>query len=66
MSMPDSQAKRKWMKENSVNLTLKLMRRTETDIFDYLEKMEAKGIGKGTMFKIALREYMVNHPAEKD
>lgn len=59
--MPDSEAKKKWAKENAVIFSVKLMKRTEADIIEYMDKMLAKGIGKGTLLKMALREYMQNH-----
>ena len=61
MSMPDSEAKRKWMAKNSIVFSVKLMRRTEADIIEYLESNLSRGIGKGTVIKAALREYMANH-----
>lgn len=60
--MPDSKAKRRWMNENTMTFSIKLMKRTETDIIEYLEENLSRGIGKGTVFKAALREYMKNHP----
>ena len=62
MSMPDSEAKRKWIAKNTIVFSIKLMRRTEADIIEYLDKMAAtKGLAKATVFKMALREYMANH-----
>lgn len=62
MAMPDSEAKRKWMAKNAIVFSVKLMRRTEADIIEYLEANLSRGIGKGTVLKAALREYMANHP----
>lgn len=64
MSMPDSEAKKKWMEKNTIVFSIKLMRRTEADIIEYLDANLAKGIGKGTIIKAALREYMENHKEE--
>ena len=62
MTMPDAPSKRRWDAENTIVFSLKIMKRTETDIYDFLKKCQANGIGKGTIIKTALREYMANHP----
>lgn len=62
--MSDSEAKKKWMEKNTIVFSIKLMRRTEADIIEYLDANLAKGIGKGTIIKAALREYMENHKDE--
>ena len=59
--MPDSEAKKKWMKENFWTLSVKIHRKHDADIVDYLE---SKGEDKQKYIKIALREYMTNHPEE--
>ena len=64
MKMPDSEAKKKWMKENTHVFSVKLMKKSEQDIIEYLEAMLERGIGKGTVLKLALREYMQNHPID--
>lgn len=58
----DWQAKIDWDKENAQFITLKLMKRTEGDIIEFLSSIE-KG-KKNTIIKQALREYMTNHPEE--
>ncbi len=58
----DWQAKIDWDKENAQFITLKLMKRTEGDIIEFLSSIE-KG-KKNTIIKQALREYMKNHPEE--
>ena len=64
MAMPDSEAKKKWDKENMVFVAFKLFRtngnkRNDQDIIDFFE-----GKVKGEIIKAALREYMKNHPEE--
>ena len=59
--MPDSEAKSKWMKENTTMVTVKMMNKSDADILKYLE-----GKQKATIIKAALREYMENHPGGKD
>lgn len=56
------QAKIDWDKENAQFITLKLMKRTEGDIIEFLSSIE-KG-KKNTIIKQALRDYMKTHPAE--
>lgn len=65
MSMPDSNSKRRWDEKNTIVFPVKLMRRTEPDLVEFLDKMLARGVGRCTMVKIALREYMTNHPEEE-
>ncbi len=36
--MPDSEAKKRWMRENKANFGFSVMRRTEADILEQLEK----------------------------
>ena len=59
--MPDSKAKREWMKENSINLTVKLMKKADMDIICFLGEMSDNGTPKGAVIKLALREYIKNH-----
>lgn len=61
MAMPDSEAKKKWIKDNTIIFSIKLMKRTETDIIEFLDKRQEQGISKATVFKAALREYILNH-----
>lgn len=53
--MPDSEAKKRWMKENTVQIGLKLNKNTDGDILDYLA-----GKPKQTEIKRILREYIRN------
>ena len=55
--MPDSEAKRKWRKENTTTVTVKLNHNTDPDILGYLD-----GKPIATTIKLALREYMERHP----
>ena len=54
--MPDSPAKKKWLKENSKAVTFRLMIKGDADIIEYLETVPT-----ATTIKLALREYMANH-----
>ena len=55
--MPDSPAKKAWMKENSKMYSLKIMKRTESDILEFLEQQERPV----STIKVAIREYIQNH-----
>lgn len=66
MTYPKSQMK--WDKENTLIFSVKFFRRTEQDLIDFMDSKvdKEKGIGRGTVLKIALREYMQNHPEESE
>ena len=58
----DSEAKKKWDKQNMVFVGFKLFRsvgdsKNDQDIIDYLN-----GKVRGEIIKTALREYIANHP----
>ena len=57
--MPESAAKKKWMRENTTVITVKFTHNTEKDLLDFLSDKP-----KATIIKEALREYMANHPGE--
>lgn len=67
--MPDSEAKREWIKKNSTLVTAKLMRKGDDDIIAYLE-----GKKNSTVIKKALRllmetegvEYINKKPTEDE
>lgn len=40
--MPDSEKKRGWMKANTTMLTVKLNKRTDADVIEWIEKKESK------------------------
>lgn len=56
MPMPDSEAKKRWMKENSKIISFKMMLKSDKDILDFLQDKPT-----ATTIKQALREYMENH-----
>jgi len=59
--MPDSEKKKAWMKENSRTFSIKVMRRTEPEILEFLESQE-KPV---TAIKDALRFY-IKHRKEEE
>ena len=63
--MPDSEAKKNWIKENTIIFSVKLMKRTEDDIISFLNSNLQKGIGRNATIKLALREYIENHKEEE-
>ena len=57
--MPDSEAKKAWIKANTIQATIKINRNQSADILDYYGgKVTSEDI------RIALKEYMKNHPKE--
>lgn len=59
--MPDSAAKKAWIKANTSQLTAKLNNNTDADIINYLKSVDNVA---GTV-KAAIREYMTTHKGEK-
>lgn len=59
MNMYESEAKRKWQKENTVFIGVKLQKSTDADILAFLQDKPNQ-----TTIKLALREYMENHKEE--
>lgn len=59
MEMYESEKKRKWQKENTVFIGVKLQKSTDADILKFLN-----GKQNQTTIKLALREYMENHKDE--
>ena len=59
--MPDSAAKKEWMKNNSVMVSVKFMRKSDAKLIEYLESQEKTGEKKSAIIKLALTEYIANH-----
>lgn len=59
--MPDSEAKRRWISENTTMVTLKLNHRTDADILAALE-----GKARQTEIKRLLRAALAAESAEND
>ena len=57
--MADSNAHREWMKENTVVFSIRLQKKTDADILNFLQ-----GQQRQTVIKAALREYMERHGNE--
>ena len=58
--MAESEAYKKWAKEKTTMITMRLQKSTDADILRFLE-----GKQKQTIIKLALREYMENHSEEE-
>ena len=56
-STKQSKAKQDWMKENSKIYGIRVMKNTETDLWDFLHFVEVPA----ETIKKALREYIKNH-----
>ena len=64
--MPDSEAKKQWMKENTVIITTRLNRNQDKDIFEYLDgKKPATEIKKGLRLLTELEKASSAQPAEE-
>lgn len=59
MAMPDAPSKKRWDAENVRIFTVKLFRKTDEDVIEYLEPLNKRNI-----ILAALREYMANHKEE--
>ena len=59
--MPDSEAKKKWIAENSVVYTVKFMRRTDQDVIDFLQGKNRRN----TILEV-VRYYMEHHKEEQN
>ena len=61
-SKKQSQAKSNWMKENSKIFSVRVMKNTEVDIYNYLMSKDKPT----TVIKEAVKEYMANHPESNE
>lgn len=61
--MPDSDKKKDWMQKYSLTIAVKIMKRADQPLIDYiLAKTQQDGITRSELIKAALKEYMVNYP----
>lgn len=60
-SKKQSTAKQNWMKENSKMYAIRVMKNTEQDLWEFLQKEEVPS----AVIKAAIREYMGNHANER-
>ena len=64
--MPDSEAKRRWIKENSTLITMKCMKKGDADILQYLEGKQKSTVLKKAMRILMEQEGFVYTPEEHD
>lgn len=57
----DSQAKRKWIGQNTRTISVKLNNHTDADLLAYINSLK---VSYASVIKQALREHMTTHPAE--
>ena len=58
---PESEAKKRWMQNNTTMISVKMIKKSDADILEYLQ-----GEAKATIIKAALREYMERHPKARE
>lgn len=59
MLMPDSEAKKRWAAQNAYIMTVKLMRKTDSDVIEFLD-----GKNKRDTILEVVRFYLANHREE--
>lgn len=57
---PDSEAKKRWIRENTKMVTIKLMKKSDADIIAYLS-----AVPTGPTIKAALREYIAKNQIDE-
>lgn len=62
--MPDSTAKKEWMKNNSVMVSVKFMNKSDAALIEYLNAQKQYGKERSAVIKQAIKEYMERHPVE--
>lgn len=61
----ESEAKRRWDKENTTKVLIKLNHNTDKDLLGYLERRDQQGLSRAGAFKEALREKISRETAEE-
>ena len=59
MTAKETEAHKRWMKENSKIYGVRIMKNSEPDLWEFLQGKESSAI-----IKLALREYIENHKEE--
>ena len=59
MTAKESEAHKRWMRENSKIYGVRIMKNSEPDLWEFLQGKESSAI-----IKLALREYIENHKEE--
>ena len=58
--MAETEAYKKWSREKTVVISMRLQKSTDADILSFLD-----GKQKQTIFKQAIREYIANHKEQE-
>lgn len=61
--MADSEAKKRWMKEHTTRIAIKINHNTDKDILQYLKMREENGLSMAGAFKEALKEKIAKEQA---
>lgn len=61
MTAKESEAHKRWMRENSKIYGVRIMKNSEPDLWEFLQGKESSAI-----IKLALREYIENHKGETE
>ena len=61
MTAKESEAHKRWMRENSKIYGIRIMKNSEPDLWEFLQGKESSAI-----IKLALREYINNHKEETE
>lgn len=56
--MGETEARKKWVKENTVFIGMRLQKSTDADILEHLEKAKSRGYGTQTEIKRLIRAGM--------
>lgn len=60
--MPDSEAKKRWKKENTKNITITINKNTDPEIFEYLQNLNEPF---GAKFKQAIKKMIEEEKTKK-
>lgn len=61
MTAKETEAHKRWMRENSKIYGVRIMKNSEPDLWEFLQGKESSAI-----IKLALREYIENHKEETE
>ena len=61
MTAKESEAHKRWMRENSKIYGVRIMKNSEPDLWEFLQGKESSAI-----IKLALREYIENHKGKTE
>lgn len=62
--MKDPNSKKRWDRDNAVLLAVKLLRKGDAKIVEYVERVTPERMTRSELLRAALNEYINNHPIE--